>query len=41
MNNFEKKGCSINNDNKNSDKKQTITFPWIPKTKLKIKKEMQ
>ena len=40
INNFEKKTCSINNNN-NTDKKQTIIFPWIPKIGPKIKKEIQ
>ena len=42
INNFEKKARSINNNvNTNTDKKQTITFPWIPKIGPKIKKEIQ
>ena len=50
INNFEKKIYSTNNnnsDNKNTNinnnvnKKQTVTFPWIPKIGPKIKKETQ
>ena len=41
INNFEKKTCVNNNNNINTDKKQTITSPWIPKIGLKIKKEIQ
>ena len=42
INNFEKKTHSINkNNNSNTNKKQTITFPWIPKIGPKIKKEIQ
>ena len=42
VNNFEKKTRSINNaNNNNTAKKQTITFPWIPKIGPKIKKEIQ
>ena len=42
INNFEKNACSINNNyNNNTDKKQTFTFPWIPKIRPKIKKEIQ
>ena len=39
INNFEKKTRTIS-DNNNTDKKQTITFPSIPKIKPKIKKEI-
>ena len=31
----------INNNDNNTDKKETITFPWIPKIGPKIKKEIQ
>ena len=41
INNFEKKTCSINSSNNNTDKKQTITFSWILKIGPKIKKERQ
>ena len=40
-NNFEKKTRSINKNNNDTDKKQTITLPWIPKIGPKIKKEIQ
>ena len=40
INNFEKKTRTISDNNKNTDKKQTITFPSIPKIKPKIKKEI-
>ena len=42
INDFEKKGHSTNNNNNdNTSKKQTITFPWIPKIGPKIKKEIK
>ena len=41
INNFEKKTRSINKNNNNTDKKQTITFLWIPKIGSKIKKEIR
>ena len=41
INSFEKKTRSTNNSNNNTNKKQTITFPWIPKIGPKIKKEIQ
>ena len=40
INDFEKKTRSTSNNN-NTNKKHTITFPWIPKIGLKIKKEIQ
>ena len=42
INNFEKKTCSTNSNNdNNTNKKKTITFPWILKIGPKIKKEIQ
>ena len=43
VNDFEKKTrTTINaNDNNNTNKKQTITVPWIPEIGPKIKKEIQ
>ena len=41
INNFEQETRSIsNNYNDNIDKKQTTTFPWIPKIGPKIKEKM-
>ena len=40
INNFEKKTRTSNNNDNNTDKKQTITFPWIPKIGPKIKNEI-
>ena len=41
INNFEKQTRSTNsNNNNNTDKKQTITFLWIPKIGPKIEKEI-
>lgn len=31
INNFEKKTSSVSNNNYNTDKMQTSTFPWISK----------
>ena len=42
INNFGKKTRSTSNkNNNNTNKKQTISFPWIPKVGPKIKKEIQ
>ena len=43
INGFEKKTRGTNNNNSNdiTNKKQTVTIPWVPKMGPKIKKEMQ
>ena len=42
INSFERKTRSTNNNNSNdTNKKQIIAFPWVPKIGPKIKKEMQ
>ena len=44
INSFEKKTRDSNNNNNNknnANKKQIITFAWIPKIRLKLKKEIQ
>ena len=42
INNFGKKTRSTSNkNNNNTNKKQTISFPWIPKVGPKIKEEIQ
>ena len=43
INSFEKKTRDSNNNNNNknnANKKQIITFAWIPKIRLKLKKEI-
>ena len=43
INSFEKKtrGLNNNSNNNSTNKKQTITFPWIPNIRPKIKKEIE